>query len=153
MTRTPNYTRRQWRAVAPRNRRTRSPRSCRAGRTLSAGSWDGIIADWLDNPTRRTYKEWLKDSDGKNYSVDRDVEPWQGSEVGKATTTDILIHAIGKDKDKLDPRAHGDVVRCLEHMKWRSKQDRSRGLYRGKVYYYSPERWTREFDDRKDGEY
>jgi predicted P-loop ATPase len=109
------------------------------------GVWDDVIIDWLENPIQRRTLEWIEDSNGQRKPVEVPVEPWYGSESGRVTTTDILVHAVGKDKDRLTPADAKLVVRCLEHMKWRDKQDRSRGPYRGKVFYYSPERWMKEF--------
>lgn len=93
------------------------------------GVWDDLILDWVEDPRER------KDlSNGVTISV----IPWDGSEPGKVTITDILIHAIGKDKDRLTQADRNQVARCLTHDGWRLKQDR-RGSTRGKWYYITSE--------------
>jgi len=63
--------------------------------------------------------------------------PWDGSEPGKVTITDVLIHAIGKDVDRLTQPDRHQVVRCLTHHGWTMKQDRG-GPHRGKRFYVKP---------------
>ena len=95
------------------------------------GVWDDIILEWADDPRRR--------EDLFN-GITVPVAPWDGSEPGKITIGDILIHAIGKDKDRLTQADHKAVARCLTHNGWTVKQDWSRGPSRGKRYYVRPER-------------
>ena len=91
------------------------------------GVWDGRILDWLENPTPRT----------PGNGVTALAVPWDGSEPGKVTITDVLIHAIGKDVDRLTQPDRHQVVRCLTHHGWTMKQDRG-GPHRGKRFYVKP---------------
>ena len=95
------------------------------------GVFDDFILAWIQNPIQSF------SVDGLNHVL---IEPWDGSELGKVTTNDILLHAVGKDKNKLTQADYKQVARCLERIKWKCKQDRSGGPFRGKRYYYSPER-------------
>ena len=95
------------------------------------GVWDDIILEWADDPRRR--------EDLVN-GITVPVALWDGSEPGKITIGDILIHAIDKDKNRLTQADHKAVARCLTHNGWRVKQDWSRGPNRGKRYYVRPER-------------
>ena len=89
------------------------------------GVWDDIILEWSDDPRRR---------EDLSNNVAIPVDPWDGSEQGKVTIGDILIHAIGKDKDRFTPLDRNQVARCLTHHGWRPKQER-RGTLRGKRFY------------------
>jgi Virulence-associated protein E/Domain of unknown function (DUF3854) len=94
------------------------------------GVWDDIILEWIDDPHQR------KDlSNGITIPVD----PWDSSEPGKVTITDILIHAIGKDKDRLTQIDRNQVARCLAHDSWQPRQER-RGSLRGKRFYVRSKR-------------
>ena len=95
------------------------------------GVWDDIILKWADDPR--------KQEDLSN-GITIPVDPWDGSEPGKVTICDILIHAIGKDKERLTQADYKAVARCLAHKGWRAKQDWARGPNRGKRYYMRPER-------------
>ena len=53
------------------------------------------------------------------------LQPWE----------DVLIHAVGKDKDRLTQADRIQVVRCLTHHGWQLKQER-RGSNRGKRFYW-----------------
>ncbi len=97
------------------------------------GVWDSIIADWIENPVQREAPEGY----GPN-QVNVPVTPWEHSEPGKVSITDILVHAIGKDKDRLTQADRNQISRCLQRFKWESKQDRTRGINRGKRFYYKP---------------
>jgi predicted P-loop ATPase len=101
------------------------------------GVWDDNIIEWIAAPTRR----W--DSDKHE-----GVKPWDYSGPGKVTITDVLVHCCEKEIGRLTQGDRNQVKRCLEHEKWRKYQDRS-GDTRGKRFYYSPERWEKEF--YKDG--
>jgi predicted P-loop ATPase len=92
------------------------------------GVWDGLILDWLENPRPRA----------PGNSVATLVLPWDGSEPGKVTIPDILIHAIGKDVDRLTQTDRHQVVRCLTHHGWTIRQDRG-GPRRGKRFYVKPQ--------------
>ncbi len=94
------------------------------------GVWDDLILDWVEDPRER---EDL--SNGATIPI----TPWYGSEPNKVTISDILIHAIGKDKDRLAQTDRNQVARCLTHDGWRLKQDR-RGSNRGKWFYVRSER-------------
>jgi hypothetical protein len=97
------------------------------------GVWDEIILPWIENPAQRQTLEGKPPN-----QVMVPVEPWLGSEPGKVSITDILIHAVGKDKDRLTQADRNQVSRCVQHIKWTYKQDRS-GAYCGKRYYHKPE--------------
>jgi predicted P-loop ATPase len=92
------------------------------------GHWDDAIMEWLENPRQRR-------------ETGCPVEPWDGTEKGKATIQDILIHGIGKTLDRIEQRDRNSVARCLEHEKWKVHQVRSRSEQRGKRFYYSPQRF------------
>ncbi len=94
------------------------------------GVWDDIILEWVDDPRQR--------EDLFN-GIPIFVAPWSGSEPGKVTISDILIHAIGKDKDRLTQVDRNQVARCLTQDGWRPKQER-RGSSRGKRFYVRSER-------------
>ena len=94
------------------------------------GVWDDIILDWVEDPHQR--------ADLSN-GVTIPITPWYGSEPNKVTISDILIHAIGKDKDRLTQTDRNQVARCLDHNNWRREQER-RGPYRGKGFYVRSER-------------
>ena len=94
------------------------------------GVWDDIILEWADDPRQR---------EDLSSGITIPVVPWDGSEPGKVTITDILIHAIGKDKDRLTQADRKQVARCLAHDGWRPKQER-RGPNRGKRFYMRSER-------------
>ena len=94
------------------------------------GVWDDLILEWADDPRQR---------EDLSNSITIPVAPWNGSEPGKVAMTDILIHAIGKDKDRLTQVDRNQVSRCLTHNGWRLKQDR-RGSTRGKWFYVRSER-------------
>jgi hypothetical protein len=104
------------------------------------GVWDDNILEWIDSPSRR----YIPVGAGQEVPVN----PWDGSEAGKVTITDILVHGLHKDIERLTQIDRNQVKRCLEHEKWRKYQDRAGGT-RGKRFYYSPERWEKEF--YKDG--
>jgi Virulence-associated protein E/Domain of unknown function (DUF3854) len=89
------------------------------------GVWDDIILEWVEDPRPR---------DDRSNGVTTPVNPWYGSGGGKVTISDILIHAIGKDKDRLTQIDRNQVVRCLTHHGWKLKQERG-GLNRGKRFY------------------
>ena len=99
------------------------------------GVWDTIIADWVEDPLQRETLE------GQTRIP---VTPWDGSEAGKVTITDILVHGVGKDRDRLTQLDYKAVARWLQHEKWKQKQDRTRGESRGKRFYYSPARWEKQ---------
>jgi hypothetical protein len=40
------------------------------------------------------------------------ITPWDGSEAGKVTIIDVLIHAIGKAPDRLVQADHKQVARA-----------------------------------------
>ena len=94
------------------------------------GVWDDIILEWADDPRRR---------EDLSNGITIPVAPWDGSEPGKVTISDILIHAIGKDKDRLTQTDRNQVARCLTRDGWRQKQERQ-GSLRGKRFYVRSER-------------
>jgi hypothetical protein len=94
------------------------------------GVWDDIILEWADDPHQR---------DDLSNGIIIPVDPWNGSEPGKVTISDILIHAIGKDKDRLTQIDRNQVSRCLTHDGWRPQQER-RGSLRGKWFYVRSKR-------------
>ena len=69
------------------------------------GVWDDIILEWADDPRQR---------EDLSNGITIPVAPWDGSEPGKVTISDILIHAIGKDKDRLTQTDRNQVARCLD---------------------------------------
>ena len=93
------------------------------------GVWDTFILDWVEDPRQSEYL-----SDGNFLPV----TPWDGSEPGKVTIRDVLIHGIGKDKDRLTQADYKQVARCLTHHGWKAVQDR-RGFSRGKRSYIRPQ--------------
>ena len=84
------------------------------------GVWDNFILNWTEDPVQR--------------SVISSLTPWDGSEPGKVTISDVLVHAIGKDKDRLTQADRNQVVRCLTHHGWKVKQERG-GSKRGTRFY------------------
>jgi predicted P-loop ATPase len=99
------------------------------------GVWDSIIADWIEKPIRGATLE------GQTHI---DISPWDESESGKVTITDILVHGVGKDRDKLTQADYKQVSRWLEHEKWKQRRNKTRGPNRDKRYYYSPGRWEKQ---------
>jgi hypothetical protein len=95
------------------------------------GVWDNIILDWVEDPRPR---------EDLSNGILVSLEPWDGSEPDKVTINDVLIHAIGKDKDRLTQADYKAVARCLTHNGWKAKQEWSRGANRGKRYYVRHER-------------
>jgi predicted P-loop ATPase len=93
------------------------------------GVWDYIILDWAENPRQR--------EDPSNGTA-IPVTPWDGSQPGKITINDALIHAIRKDPDRLTQADRNQVARCLTHYGWKRMQERG-GLHRGKRFYLRPE--------------
>ena len=89
------------------------------------GIWDEIIVPWLDDPRPR--------NDFIN-GISSNAIPWHGSAPGRVTITDVLIHGIRKDPDRLTQADRKQVVRCLTQHGWRLKQER-RGPDRGKRFY------------------
>ena len=89
------------------------------------GVWDDLVLDWVEDPRPREYL-----SDGNILPV----TPRDGFTPGKVTISDILIHAIGKDKDRLTQADRNQVVRCLTHNGWKVVQERG-GSNRGKRFY------------------
>jgi predicted P-loop ATPase len=108
------------------------------------GVWDDNIVEWIAKPEQR----WKREGSG-TYATTLPVKPWDESEAGKVTITDILVHGLEKDIGHLTQADRNQVKRCLEHEKWRRHQDRTRSEARGKRFYYSPERGEKEF--YKDG--
>ena len=62
------------------------------------------------------------------------VTPWFGSEPGRVSITDVLVHGVGKDNDRLTQADRNQVARCLVHNEWKSKRERG-GVNRGKYFY------------------
>jgi len=89
------------------------------------GVWDNLILDWAEGPIQR---------EDLSNGLTIPVTPWDGSEPGKVAISDVLIHAVGKDKDRLTQADRNQVVRCLTHHGWKLKQER-RGSNRGKRFY------------------
>lgn len=98
------------------------------------GVWDEIIREWLDDPQQR------HSTDG---GAQLPVTPFDSNQE-RVTITDVLIHAIGKDQERLTDSDSKAVARCLRHFGWLYRQDRSRGVTRGKRFYWRPERKTGE---------
>jgi predicted P-loop ATPase len=94
------------------------------------GVWDSMILDWVEEPHRR------EEGDGSNTLP---MTPWDGSEPGKVTITDVLVHAIGKPADRLTQADRNQVARCLSHHGWRREQERG-GPGRGKRFYVRSKR-------------
>ncbi len=94
------------------------------------GVWDDIILEWVEDPHQRA---------DLSSGVTIPITPWYGSEPNKVTISDILIHAIGKDKDRLTQADRNQVARCLTHDGRLPKQDRG-GSNRGKWFYVRSER-------------
>jgi hypothetical protein len=99
------------------------------------GVWDSQIREWIENPTRREDLPLT----GENSKIPVPVSPWEGSELGKVSVTDVLVHAVGKDIDRCNQSDRNQVVRCLRHFGWTQWRDWSRGTDRGRRYYVSPE--------------
>ena len=96
------------------------------------GVWDSAILDWADDPHQR------EELAGGTSKVTIPVTPWDGSEPGKVTISDILVHAIGKPLDRCTQADRNQVARCLTHDGWKMKQNWSRGPTRGKRFYMKP---------------
>jgi predicted P-loop ATPase len=93
------------------------------------GVWDQVILAWLEEPIQRY------EIDG---AAQLPIEPFD-STAERVTTTDVLVHAVGKDIDRCTQADRNQVARCLAHAGWKRKQDRSRGPLRGKWFYFRPE--------------
>ena len=117
------------------------------------GVWDETILDWIDNPEQRWI--WIdnpelrttdenKPDEGKPLKISIPVIPWNGSQAGKVTINDILIHGLSKDTARHSPPDRNQVANCLRHAGWKRRRDRTRGPSRDKGFYYSPERWKEE---------
>jgi predicted P-loop ATPase len=92
----------------------------------SPGPWDEEILEWLENPTARAVD---RTQDGDIISL-----PFH-STTDRVTVADILVHVVHKPIDRWDQKDVNQVVRCLIHVGWEQKQDRSRGPNRGKRFY------------------
>jgi len=67
------------------------------------GPWDAKIARWLLNPIQnKTVSEEWDDSDSESVTID-----------------DILLHSIGKPKDRWNPLDHQIVGKALRALKWK----------------------------------
>ncbi len=95
------------------------------------GVWDAVILDWIENPVQRESREGI-------HGDLLPVMPFD-SELGRVTITDVLLHCVGKDLDRLAQPDRNQVQRCLTHAGWERKQDRSRGPKRGKWFYVRPD--------------
>jgi predicted P-loop ATPase len=93
------------------------------------GVWDDVILGWVENPTQRETR------DGFHGDL-LPITPFD-SEPGKVTITDVLLHCVGKDLDRLTQPDRNQVQRCLTHAGWTRKQIRS-GPKRGKWFYIRP---------------
>ena len=89
------------------------------------GVWDEIILPWLEDPRPR---HDLVDG------ITNHAIQWNGSEPGRVNISDVLIHRIRKDPDRLTQADRKQVVRCLTYHGWRLKQERG-GPGRGKRFY------------------
>jgi hypothetical protein len=87
------------------------------------GVWDQQILRYIENPLQREEEEWSTDSTGKKECVMTPMLPFD-SKKGAVTITDILIHGIGKELDRLTQGDRNQVARCLTHAGW--KVDRVR---------------------------
>jgi predicted P-loop ATPase len=96
------------------------------------GVWDDVILEWIENPTQRETR------DGFHGDL-LPITPFD-SEPGKVTITDILLHCVGKDLDRLTQPDRNQVQRCLTHAGWERKQIR-RGERRT-WFYVRPESVT-----------
>jgi predicted P-loop ATPase len=74
------------------------------------GVWDETILNWADSPEPRNKRA--------NDNVDGEL-PYVSS-AGKVTTADVLVHAVGKNFDKISYPDQAQVVRCLTHNGWES---------------------------------
>jgi putative DNA primase/helicase len=95
---------------------------------FAEGVWDDLILAWIDEPQQRY------ETDG---GAQLPLEPFDSTRE-RVTVTDVLVHAIGKSLDRLTQADRNQVARCLVHDGWKRKQDRSRGLMRGKWFYTRP---------------
>ena len=82
------------------------------------GPWDELITAWIAAPTQS------QSPDGEHGTM-LPVEPFD-SKPGAVTTTDILLHALGKKRGQFTPNDQNQVVRCLIHAGWQrdKKQER-----------------------------
>ena len=98
---------------------------------MNRASGTTLILEWVDDPRKR---------EDLSNGITIPVVPWDGSEPGKVTISDILIHAIGKDKDRLtqaDHKASGPLPRrTMAGGRSRSGEVPSRG----KRFYMRSER-------------
>jgi hypothetical protein len=78
------------------------------------GIWDELILPWIEEPTQR-----LETSRDGNATL---VEPFT-STPSRTTILEVLIHAVGKEKDRITDADRKGVVRCLKHAKWISKRN------------------------------
>jgi len=86
-----------------------------------AGVWDQIIEEWIADPTQR--HAW--DPNGR---VHMPVTPFT-SNRDRVTVLEVLLHAIGKDPDKIGQKDRNEVVRWLTHNKWEQKRQKSVRFY------------------------
>lgn len=86
----------------------------------SPGIWDEIILPWTKEPTQR-----LETSRDGNAVL---LEPFT-STSSRVTVLEVLIHAVGKERDKITRADQMAVARCLAHDKWVPNRDGNRRWY------------------------
>jgi hypothetical protein len=84
------------------------------------GLWDELILPWLDAPFPR--KESSRDGNSLP------IEPFT-STPNITTVLEVLIHAVGKERDKINRADQMAVARCLSHAKWEPKRSGNRRWY------------------------
>jgi hypothetical protein len=94
------------------------------------GVYDEIILDWIKHPAQREAIEG-----GHAYQTEVPVTPWYRSEPEKISVSDVLIHCLGKPKDRLTQADQNQVARCLQHAKYERKKEGA-GEFRGKWFYH-----------------
>jgi len=99
-----------------------------------SGDNSGLVFPYVNATGIRNTCRLRRDRPDHYNSVTVPAGPWHGSEAGRVTISDILIHGIGKPQDRLTQADRSQVVRCLTHHGWTRKQERS-GSERGKRFY------------------
>jgi predicted P-loop ATPase len=81
------------------------------------GQWDAEIIEWLKNPTQQSEELWSEDKKGIKSCTMKPVEPFNSSKEF-VTVRDILMHAIGKPKDRWVDSDVKAITRCLKSNHW-----------------------------------
>jgi hypothetical protein len=116
-----------WLTDAVEELAARAQRAC-----YEPGQWDEIITAWLTNPTQHHQEVWSED---KTCHLEP-VEPFS-SKKGEVTVTDVLLHAIGKPKDRWGQQDQNAVAKYLKSHRWELKSKR---IGKTVIHVYRPMR-------------